>query len=145
MHRLALAALVLSLAGCGGSAAPEPPGTMVLVEESGPGLPMWMEGSVGFARIEDGDGRVVYETPPRDGATAYPRELVRRELPAGTYRITSWQRPCQGNCGLLDPPTARCEGEVELPPDATVRVTVEVADPCRLSSARAAAPTPAGG
>ena len=33
---------------------------------------------------------------------------MKRRLSPGRYRVISYQRPCDGNCGLLDPPTDRC-------------------------------------
>jgi hypothetical protein len=28
--------------------------------------------------------------------------------PPGTYRLLSWQRTCDANCGHLDPPSDQC-------------------------------------
>lgn len=32
----------------------------------------------------------------------------------GTYRVESWQRPCDGNCEHLDAPTDRCSATVAV-------------------------------
>jgi hypothetical protein len=64
---------------------------------------LYIEGSVGYIRVRTKDGRLVSaKTFPRD-----QRELRCRLVP-GRYTLVSFQRPCDGNCSYLDPPTDRC-------------------------------------
>ena len=41
---------------------------------------------------------------------------------ADRHVLTSFIRPCDGNCGYLDPPSHRCGVRVRLPARATVRL-----------------------
>lgn len=41
---------------------------------------------------------------------------------AGRHVLTSFIRPCDGNCSYLDPPSHRCSLRVRLPARATVRL-----------------------
>ena len=58
---------------------------------------------------------------------------ARLRLPAGVYRVSSWLRPCSGNCGLLDPPTDRCSRRIRLLPhkSESVRALITVRRPGR--------------
>jgi hypothetical protein len=67
------------------------------------------------------DGRVT--DPARERGKA-PLFSVLAE--PGEYRVLSHQRPCDGNCSLLDPPTDRCETTVRVD-GAPVRATVVLA------------------
>ena len=49
-----------------------------------------------------------------------------KRLAAGTYRLDSWQRPCDGNCSLLDPATDRCHRTITLAPQTTAVYTIEL-------------------
>ena len=64
----------------------------------------YIEGSVSFLRVRDARGTLVVD----ESGGPRLRWRVRRRLPAGRYRLTSFERPCDGNCSLLDPPTDRC-------------------------------------
>jgi hypothetical protein len=48
-------------------------------------------------------------------------------LAPGRYVVTSYQRPCDGNCGYLDPPTDRCRTTVTLAADDDIVLNVEFA------------------
>jgi hypothetical protein len=80
---------------------------------------------------------------PTEGALAYVRVespagamLLTRQLPGnqklvlrlkpGTYRLVSWQRTCDGNCGNLDPPSDRCASPFTVKPHQKLDVTVRV-------------------
>ena len=43
-----------------------------------------------------------------------PRFRMQRRLAPGRYKVISYQRPCDGNCGTLDPPTDRCARHVHV-------------------------------
>jgi hypothetical protein len=59
-----------------------------------------------------------------DGRTRAVRGRVTTVLPgtAGRHLLTSFIRPCDGNCGYLDPPSHRCSLRVRLPARLTVRL-----------------------
>jgi len=59
-----------------------------------------------------------------DGRTHAVRGSVTTVLrsTAGRHFVTSFIRPCDGNCGYLDPSTHRCRLRVRLPARATVRL-----------------------
>jgi D-alanyl-D-alanine dipeptidase len=58
-----------------------------------------------------------------------------RRLPPGRYRVISYQRPCDGNCGLLDPPTDRCVRPIRVLSGGLTEVAVSVRPGrgCRMS------------
>jgi hypothetical protein len=68
---------------------------------------VYVEGSMSYLRVLH-RGRIVLrrvrQGPVR--ARLHPR--------AGLYRVESFQRPCDGNCSLLDPPTDRCSKRVRV-------------------------------
>jgi D-alanyl-D-alanine dipeptidase len=96
----------------------------------------YIEGSVAFLRVRDAAGRVVL-----DESSGRVRWRVRRRLPAGRYRLTSFERPCSGNCSVLDPPAERCSRRITIIAHGRtgVRATVRPGRGCRLRvKARAA-------
>src|SRR3954463_12960553 len=70
------------------------------------GLP-YIEGSMSYLKIRR-HGRTVLQRV-RQGPFR-----VRLRPRAGLYRVVSFQRPCDGNCSLLDPPTDRCSRRVRV-------------------------------
>ena len=81
----------------------------------------YVEGSIGYIRIKSPAGRRVAQKT-FSGAT----KQLRFTLAPGRYRVVSFQRPCDGNCSLLDPPTDRCSTAVQIRAGATVSATVVV-------------------
>jgi hypothetical protein len=80
---------------------------------------------------------------PTEGARSYIRvespagaALAARQLPGsqklvlplepGAYRLVSWQRTCDGNCGNLDPPSDRCARPFTVRPHQKLDVTIRV-------------------
>ena len=47
-------------------------------------------------------------------------------MPATTYRLVSYQRPCHGTCETLDEPTDRCEAAIDVARDEVLNATVEL-------------------
>jgi len=107
------AALALLLTACGGHpdplaatiqpttvGGPDPVPVRITQVVLGRAYPV--EGAVSYLRIDRPGGATVTEgrLPGSDQVTL--------RLPAGQYRLQSWQRTCDGNCGHLDQPTARC-------------------------------------
>jgi hypothetical protein len=73
----------------------------------------------------DADGHVVAE---RAFSGVRPnRPAIDVRLAPGRYVVTSYQRPCDGNCGYLDPPTDRCRTTVTLAADDDIVLNVEFA------------------
>ena len=87
----------------------------------------YAEGAFSYVSVSDARGRVVLERAYQRG-----RFRLRRPLPAGRYRVTSFQRPCNGTCARVDPPMDSCARKLELPPRgrALVRVTVRPGRGC---------------
>jgi len=85
------------------------PGTLDLRESLDASRGVYLEGSIAFVRVRDARGELVVRR-----RTARPRFRVLRKLPSGRYRVISYQRPCDGNCSLLDPPTDRCARRVRI-------------------------------
>ena len=107
----------LLLAGCGGSPAAQPTGTLEVAHEgTQPPLTAW------YVRIETMDADPVTEHAYPNG----PIELTER-LATGKYRVISWNRPCADAC-----PT---EGEQGLGPLSQVCGTpVTITDGTRTAA-----------
>ena len=136
MHRaVSLLALVVAAAGCGqgerpvatGSAvnAPSTPAATGRLEivKTFPAGPVFIEGSHTHVRLVDAGGHTIARNTLRGGP---PAPIFRRDLPRGTYRLVTAERPCDGNCGTLDPPVdgTRCTLDVEVRPSSVTRVTI---------------------
>jgi hypothetical protein len=126
--RLLLAALgvlfaVLVLAGCGGS-QPAPrsadPAKLHVRQECVAGS-LYIEGSYSYVRVEQDEKKVVQV---RLKGRKTLETTVRLE--PGSYRLVSFQRPCDGNCGYLDPPTDECSGGIEAKAGGLVEATVRL-------------------
>jgi hypothetical protein len=133
MLLLALAILAAGCAGKAGAAGPSPspkPGTIAVTQKrSGP---LFVEGSVGYAKLTPtGAAKALFEVQiPEGGLT--------KSVPAGTYRLFSYQRICTGNCGHLGPPSITCSGPVRVSSGGKVEVTVNLdptAQRCTLTIA----------
>ena len=56
-----------------------------------------------------------------------PTLLVETELAPGRYVITSFQRACDGNCNVLDPPIDQCSiGPLEVSAGMVINALVSV-------------------
>lgn len=88
----------------------------------------YIEGSVSHVRLETVGGQVVAENEFGSGPLIQPALEV-TALPAGSYVLESWQRPCEAACppqGGLDPETDRCEVEFGVAAQDRVEALVEV-------------------
>ena len=103
-----LASMALVLASCAAQATPDPAATAsahagrlrILQVMVGNAVPI--EGALSYIRLERATGATVTERQlPGSG------QLTLR-VPPGGYRLLSWQRICDGNCGNLDPPSQQC-------------------------------------
>ena len=68
---------------------------------------LYIEGSYSYVRVEQDEQKVV-RVRLKGRKTLETKVL----LQPGFYRLVSFQRPCDGNCGLLDPPTDQCSSEI---------------------------------
>jgi hypothetical protein len=82
---------------------------------------LYVEGSYSYVRLERA-GEEVVQVRLTDART--PRATIRLE--PGSYRLVSFQRPCDGNCGSLDPPTDRCDLALEASAEAILEATVRL-------------------
>jgi hypothetical protein len=129
---LALAVASLAVAACGGQerapVAEQPSGELRIVEVHVPGTPFPIEGEYSYVRAAGDDGA------PSVERRLDPEGALRLRLAAGRYALSVWHRICDGNCGLLDPPSDRCEQTFDLPADAVVKLTIENSpgSPCRI-------------
>jgi hypothetical protein len=125
--------LVLAVAPAGaGSAAQR--GTLKLSQRLNLSGGPYIEGSVSYVRVRNGR-RVVFRRS-RAGtieARIHPR--------AGLYRVVTFQRPCDGNCSVLDPPGDRCSERVRVYAGETSRVGA-VTRPGKGCRMRVAEPPP---
>jgi len=80
----------------------------------------YIEGSIGYVQIRNRLGRVLVQKTFRTAA-----ELDFAFTP-GTWRLVSFQRPCDGNCNYLDGPTDRCALLFRIRRSDTLSATVHV-------------------
>ena len=125
MRRTALIWLggIALAAGCGGTQAELPaahPGELhVRQEHAGGGF--YVEGSYSYVRLERPAGSQV-ET--RLSLDRVPHATL--SLEPGSYRLVSFQRPCDGNCRRLDTPTDRCSVPIEVGEGAELHEVIEL-------------------
>jgi hypothetical protein len=111
------------LAACGGTehqTSDVQTGTLRVRQLSVPGS-AYIEGSYSYVRVER-DGHEIAKVRLTNAPT--PRATIR--LGPGSYRLVSFQRACDGNCGILDPPSDQCDLPVEVPADGVVTATVRL-------------------
>ena len=82
-----------------------------------------IEGYVSYLRVDRPGGAAVI------GGQLPGRGQVTLRLPAGQYRLQSWQRTCDGTCSHLDQPTAHCARAFALRPGQSLVVTIRVRFP----------------
>ena len=118
-----VAASAIVAPACGDKAAgprPSQPAT-VHVRQEWAGGNLYIEGSYSYVRVEQG-GKSVKQV--RLSNERFPRATFRLE--PGTYRLVSFQRPCNGNCSMLGPPTDRCSHEITAEPAAELGAVVRL-------------------
>ena len=98
-----------------------------MIREARAAQPLYIEGSIGYLRVVALDtGVVLRKGRVKNAAPGTTRRLFKRFLKPGRYRIVSYQRPCDGNCGYLDGPTERCDATVHLRDNQPRGVTLAV-------------------
>jgi len=113
----------LLVGGCGGTQAKprsaQPATLHVRQEWDGGGL--YVEGAYSYLRVER-NGSSVLQVRLSD--MKIPRAAI--HLDPGSYRLVSFQRPCDGNCGTLDSPTDQCSRAVQVEADAVLEAVVRL-------------------
>src|SRR5437867_3145659 len=93
----------------------------------------YYEGAYGYVRITTAASDEVFFKE----LTNYllPMFSQDMDLPPGAYLIESYVRPCDGNCGLLDPPTERCSTgfQIQTGKAATATITYKAGLGCSIS------------
>jgi hypothetical protein len=141
---LVVALLSLAVAACGETAGPSATpdeGALSLrvrqLYDISEGV--YVEGAYSYVRVEDASGNTIVEKRLGDGRQLDDDTLVSAttlRLDPGTYRLVAYQRPCEGNCSMLDPPTDRCAREITVGPDGPPAVTIDArpAEPCTIET-----------
>lgn len=116
------------VAANGGPAGEE--GRLVVKEKIANKFGIYEEGAISYLRVRRAaDGKVVVRR-------RYPGTRIRLDelLPARRYKLSSFVRPCAGDCQDPEPPTDRCSGEFRLPPggEVMVRIVTNDGSPCRI-------------
>ena len=112
------------------------PGTLEFRQTFAKGAPVYDEGTVSFVRVRDASGALAVRRRVRHR----PRFRITRQLPSGRYRVISYQRPCSGNCELLDPPTDRCARPIRILSGGLTEAAVRVRPGRRCRMSRRALP-----
>jgi hypothetical protein len=90
----------------------------------------YTEGSYSYVRVEDLDGDEQIEKRfSLEGRKLGPLRFLSAltlRLDPGSYRLVSFQRPCDGGCDSLDPPTDECSRTVVVTAGRSVAVTITV-------------------
>jgi hypothetical protein len=122
----ALTAVVVSSSAADAAKTDQVPGN-VLVTQRLVGRIFYIEGSVGYARILDRSGNRVAED-------AFAGSQVMFSLGPGRYRLVSYQRPCDANCGNLGAPTDKCSKRFRVRAHHVVSAIVRVSpgSSCRV-------------
>jgi hypothetical protein len=108
------------------------PGTLTVATSLSVSGPRYIEGALARLVLRDAGGNVVGTQLKWPG-----KRFVFPDLAAGTYALSSALRPCDGNCGYLDPPVDRCEDTFAIDGDRTVRVDFAVGEPCVVDASSA--------
>ena len=111
--------LMMFLAGCAGSPDAEPVARLRVTQHQL--ACCYMEGQMSYVQVINAGNEVVADVEFR--ALDMIQPALDEILPAGSYTLRSWQRPCAGNCGSLDPPRNLCETALELAPGTETFIT----------------------
>ena len=124
-----IAVLAVALAPAASNAVPAPTATIRLEHRVDSSHGFYAEGAYYYAVLRRGSVSVVRR---------FSGTRMTLRMPAGRYVVRSYARPCDGNCGLLDPPMDGCTARVRLTANATTRVRIVAppGSPCRIRIVR---------
>jgi zinc D-Ala-D-Ala dipeptidase len=111
------------------------PGTLDLRQSLDRSHGLYVEGSFSYVRVRGVRGKLVVAKRVNRA-----RFRMQRRLAPGRYKVISYQRPCDGNCGTLDPPTDRCARHVHVLSGGLTEVAVRVRPGRRCRMSRNALP-----
>ena len=127
-------ATVLAVGACARSAADDPAaettGSILLTADykAGKDGALYIEGAIAEMIVRDATGREI----SRESGLGPLRFTV--AVP-GLYTIQPALRPCDGNCGYLDPRTDSCAMTALVAADVVrLHVTFRVGEPCQIHS-----------
>jgi hypothetical protein len=128
MRRAAvLMMMTLALASCAGHSGPAPTAAeapqaagQLRITQIRVGDAIPTEGALSYIRVESPAGATLAARQLPDSG-----KLMLRLKP-GAYRLVSWQRTCDANCGNLDPPSDRCTRPFSVTAHQEVDVTIRV-------------------
>lgn len=89
---------------------------------------IYIEGALPEVTLVDEQGGE-HTAELRRGTFTFP------DLEPGTYSIEAALRPCDGNCGYLDPPVDRCTSSLDVTQDMKANVTWRITHPCHVTPA----------
>ena len=139
---LMIAIAVMVIAGCGEqqTATTESSSSLRITQHQTECC--YTEGQVSFLVVRDSAGSEVAFRSFQAINPIFP--ALQMDLPAGRYEVESYQRPCEGNCGSLDPPADRCQADVDLRAGESVFLTAEFApgQGCAVEQTTAALDSP---
>ena len=102
--------------------------TVTTHQRVGPDGMMYIEGALPQVELVTEDGHRIKAEADRKGTFTFD------DLVPGTYVIDAALRPCDGNCGYLDPPTDACKTSLRIDRDATAAARWVIGHPCHLST-----------
>lgn len=118
----------LLLGSCAAQASPGPAATagaaagagQLLITQVRVGTAVPIEGAFAYIRLERAGGGTVAERRLPDSGK------LTLTVPSGVYRLMSWQRTCDANCGNLDPPGNHCARPVTLRKGEQLQAVIRV-------------------
>ena len=122
---------LLLLAACADPSTPSDapaPASLTVTIASSEGGPVYIEGALRFLHVTGPDTDLQKKLDTNGPVTI--------TLPdGGSYRLESWARPCDGNCGYLDGAIDRCSGTFPVTGGETtaIEITAPVGHACTLS------------
>jgi hypothetical protein len=126
-----LVPLALLATACGGThhSAPSGAAKLIVVQTVKFGGAVPSEGAYSYVRVEDGGGNKVTEQRVQSGRS------LDIPLDPGSYRLVSYQRTCDGNCGNLDPASDSCSGGFTANGTVSARIRVIYGGGCTITFA----------
>jgi hypothetical protein len=94
----------------------------------GPDGMMYTEGALPQVTLVAEDGHRIKGKSDQKGTFTFG------DLLPGTYVVSAALRPCDGNCGYLDPPTDACKTSLHIDRDTTAAARWVIGHPCHLTT-----------
>jgi hypothetical protein len=93
------------------------------------GIPLYAEGAVPLIELSDQEGKLM----PSEDLDPLAKRHIWTNLKPGSYQLIGALQPCDGNCAALGQPQDKCQAQMELSDDHTVRITLIPTKPCVIS------------